>query len=211
MSDSSIIVPSQVEVLPEGTVGRIDTLTTTYPWQVMDGEPDLWFQRFTKYFLPLGPGRTLIKAYTIMVDVEHPEVAKARKEMAKKDPGKTFNVNNITSLWGTKAREWNWRDRAKAFDRFSYQLAQAEVDLARVTLLGSANKAALALVEALSNPRLQVAAAKEILDRAGLPGTTNVALGPIDKFTSDELAQATQDLEGWESQLHPKLTSDSNG
>lgn len=166
---------------------------TEFPWEQMENEPWMWFQRFIKYFLPLGPGRSLYGAYQQMVSIEHPEVMKARAKSNKVKP------TSITS-WGKKAREWDWRERSKAFDRFTYKAAAAQVDNARITLLGSANLAAEALKSALTDPRLRVAAAKEILDRAGLPGTTNVALGPIEKFTADEFRQAENEIDEWEEQ-----------
>jgi hypothetical protein len=177
--------------------------TTEYPWQRIEDEPWLWFGRFTKYFLPQGPGRSLYHAYELMVAAEHPEVAEARRKAHKE------KMTSI-AVWSRMAKDWHWRDRSKAFDRFTYQSAQAHVDLARITLLSSANKAAGALVDALTNERLKVAAAKEILDRAGLPGTVNVGIGPADKFTADELRAAEDEISDWENnQQRPRL--ESNG
>jgi hypothetical protein len=188
-----------IENEPEKVQGEVMPVSmaeaTEFAWQQMDNEPWLWYQRFIKYFLPQGPGRSLYKAYELMVATERPDVSKARLENpeAKK-------TTNITS-WGIHARDWNWRERSKEFDKYTFRAANAEVDAARITLLSSANKAANALVSALANPRLQVAAAKEILDRAGLPGTTNVALGPIDKFTADEFRRAESEIDDWERKL----------
>ena len=191
MEDSTnTIVPKQSDVLT--------TIEAEYPWEQMDGEPQLWYRRFTSYFLVSGPGRTLYGAYELMVSTEFPSVAKARKIAAAKPDAKP-RAQAITS-WGKVAKTWRWRERSMAFDRFTYKAASAQVDRARITLLGSANKAAEALVSALSNPRLQVAAAKEILDRAGLPGTINLGIGQIEKFTADELNQAEQEVAAWESQ-----------
>ena len=202
--EDPVIVPEQKDI-------TVSTEEAVFPWLQMVDEPWNWFQRFIKYYLPLGPGRSLYGAYTQMVETEHPEVAAARRAKAESDP--TFRKKKAVAInsWTKCARLWDWRERAKAFDRFTYKAAQAQVDNARITLLGSANKAALALVEALTNPRLQVAAAKEILDRAGLPGTTNVGLGPIEKFSADELSQAEQEVDAWESQVRLNPKSDLNG
>lgn len=188
--DSIVVDPVKVQV-----ISPVEE-PITYAWTQQDGEPYFWFHRFITYFLPLGPGRSIIKAYETMVAAEHPEVAEARRRSKKK--------MNATGAWSTKARVWGWRDRAKAYDKFAFSEALAEVDKARLTLLESADKAALALVGALSNSRLVVAAAKEILDRVGLPGTTNVGVGPIDKFTADELRQAEREVDEWESLPSPK-------
>jgi len=187
MNDSADQTPTEVIILPDEA--------TSYPWSQMEDEPFFWYQRFVKYFLPQGPGRTLLKAYETMVAAEHPDVAKARENSDK--------AHKAITSWSTKAREWNWRQRAKEFDHFAYRVAQYEVDKARVRLLGAADAAAKALVDALGNARLTVAAAKEILDRVGLPGTVNVGLGPIEKFTADEFRQAEQELQDWEQPLSP--------
>lgn len=179
VSDTDIISPEQ----------------ENYPWLPMEGEPEFWYNRFRNYFLPQGPGRSLLEASTRMVIAEHPEVAEARKLSEKKAHTSVYS-------WHQKAREWNWIARARAFDKFSYSRATAVVELARVTLLENSNNAAIALVEALKNDRLKVAAAKEILDRAGLPGTTNIGLGPIEKFTADELHEAEEDVKRWENLMN---------
>ena len=189
MQDSIVPVqPENVEVLATDAVEE-------FPWHQADGEPDFWYSRFIKYFLPQGPGRSLYKSYQLMVATEHEDVAKARKASGRKE--------TTTSIrpWTEAASKWDWRIRSRAFDKFTYAAASANVDLARITLLESADKAAKALVDALGNARLSVAAAKEILDRVGLPGTTNVALGPIEKFTADEFRQAESEVDEWERQL----------
>lgn len=176
-----------------------------YPWQRMKDEPWLWFQRFTEYFLPLGPGRSLYKAYSLQLEKEDPAAFKAKQAQS----GGKLKPSGINA-WGKRAKEWRWRERSHAYDSVQYKDAQAEVELARLTILSSANNAAQALVDALTNERLKVAAAKEILDRAGLPGTTNIGIGPADKFTADELNQAEVEISQWESQqVKPRL--ESNG
>lgn len=194
-----VVDPANVEIVSAPSPMEV----IEYPWRQMEGEPWFWFQRFIKYFLPLGPGRSLIKAYETMVGVEFPEVAEARR---LNEPKK----KKATNLWSKRAREWNWRERSKAYDKFTYSEALQEVDKARVTLLRSADKAALTLVGALTNARLCVAASKEILDRVGLPGTTNVGLGPIEKFTADEFRQAESEVDAWEAQSQKQI-SESNG
>jgi len=192
------------------SVANMVVYKSEYIWERMDDEPWLWFQRFTNYFLPLGPGRTMLGAYTAMVNVEQPAIADARKKKKEADP--KHRTPNGVSFWSKAALEWHWRERSKAFDNFAYKGAQAHVELARLTLLESSNKAAEALVAALSNERLKVAAAKEILDRAGLPGTTNINLGVADKFSADELRAAEDEIADWEtSRPKPKQISESNG
>lgn len=191
MEDIVIIDP----VSPAETTQTL-TEPISYPWRQIEDEPWLWYQRFIKYFLPQGPGRSIAKAYEAMVATEHAEVAEARRKLGKK---KAIPAQ----MWSQQARKWDWRNRSKAYDKFTYAEALLEVDKARLTLLANADGAAKALVSALDNERLKVAAAKEILDRVGLPGTTNVGLGPIEKFTADEFRQAEQEVEEWEQKALP--------
>lgn len=197
MDENTAITPA-----PEDITTATEAAAAEYPWEQRDGEPWMWYQRFIQYFLPQGPGRSIYKAYELMVATEHPDVAKAREEASKLKSTATTN-------WSKKATEWDWRERSKAFDRFTYKAAQANVDSARIILLDSAAEAARALKSALANPRLQVAAAKEILDRVGLPGTVNVGVSAVEKFTADELKAAEEEVDVWERQtLTPKPTSD---
>lgn len=68
-------------------------------------------------------------------------------------------------------------------------------------MLQSTEAAARALVENLKNPRLAVAAAKEILDRGGLPGTHLVGVGRVEPYTADDLRSAEEAVNKWEKQI----------
>lgn len=71
------------------------------PWDRMPNEPAIWFDRFDKYYRPLGPGRSLSEAYYIYYEEQHGE----RPER----PG-------FAPAWGVQAKEWNWLERAEAWD-----------------------------------------------------------------------------------------------
>jgi len=188
--------------IPESTTPEIITPSDivpseeTYPWLAMQDEPSSWYKRFATYFLPQGPGRSLLQAFILMLNTEHPDVAAARKLKNKVE-------HAAADHWHKASRKWNWVARARAYDRFTYSRATAVVEVARLTILENANNAANALVAALTNDRLKVAAAKEILDRAGLPGTTNIGLGPIEKFNADELHEAEKEVAEWETMMKP--------
>ena len=46
-----------------------------------------------------------------------------------------------------------------------------------------------------------MAAAKEILDRGGLPGTHLVGVGRIEPYTADDLRKAEADVSDWEKRI----------
>lgn len=132
-----------------------------------------------------------MRAWLKCIEIEQPERA-ARQ-------GK--NNKNAASQWSEKSREWKWRERADAFDLYNASEYAGVVDQARATLLKSSDEAAKALVANLTNPRLAVAAAKEILDRAGLPGTHIVGVGHLEPYTADDLRKAEEEVSSWERQV----------
>lgn len=170
-----------------------------FPWLQQENEPDNWYRRFVKYYLNLGHGRTLLKAMSLFLQTEHPE----RYARFLENPRQSASAE-----WSTTASAWQWRERARIYDMASMQEAMEKVGEARKILIESTPKAAKALVESLENPRTRVNAAKEILDRGGLPGTI-VHEERVVPFTADELSQAQTELETWEQRLN--LKSGENG
>ncbi len=64
----------------------------------LDGEPDMWFGRFTQFVL-LGPDRSVLQTYNRQRHTEG-------KSAAKRSP----------SSWDEAAKRWKWRERAAAWD-----------------------------------------------------------------------------------------------
>lgn len=186
----------ELEVIPPDTT---DAETDVVPWLQMEKEPDIWYSRFLKYYVALGPARSLLKAMLACYQAEDP---------VKYDQMVKNGRQSASGPWGEMSRAWMWRERARAYDGIRYQEAQKVVEQARTTIIENTQKAAQALVDSLANPRLAVAAAKEILDRGGLPGTV-VRENRVVPFTADELAAAHREVEEWERQLTPK--SDESG
>lgn len=162
-------------------------------WLQQEGEPDLWYRRFMSYYLPLGPSRNLTRAYVQYMKNEHPE-AITTKKAAK-------GVVNTTSNWSDNSRLWHWRERAESFDLYNAGENFSYVEKARDILMQGTEAAARALIENLQNPRLAVAAAKEILDRGGLPGTHLVGVGHVEPYTADDLHRAEKEVAEWEKQI----------
>ena len=63
-------------------------------WEQQPGEPPKWFERFHIY-LKLGPSCTLTAAYHIW----------------------TGNDSKLSSTTSTRAREWQWEERAMAYEQ----------------------------------------------------------------------------------------------
>lgn len=163
------------------------------PWLQVENEPAMWYRRFMMYYLPLGPNRNLTRAYLKWLETEKPEKAAAKKA--------TRAFINTSKEWSVHARKWKWRERAEAFDLHCSSEIFGYVDQARETLMKSANDAAEALVNNLTSPRLGVSAAKEILDRVGLPSTHLVGVGKIDPYSADELHRAEREVADWEKNI----------
>jgi len=169
----------------------------TVPWLMQENEPSKWFNYFLMYYLPLGPGRTLTQAYIAYLKIEKPEIAEAKEASGR--------YINTTRNWSETARLWHWRERAEAFDRYNSVSNAQVVAKARAKLVESAEKAATALVENLTNPRLAVQAAKEILDRAGLPSAHIVGHANLTPYSADDFNKAQEEMKAWEEQLRGKV------
>lgn len=165
------------------------------PWLQMEGEPDQWYRMFMAYYLTLGPSRNLTRAYLRCMEKERPH---------KKQVTEGTNLSVMVE-WSEAARLWKWRNRAEAFDLHSSSENFLYVDKARDILIQGTVKAAETLIAALDVPRTAVAAAKEILDRGGLPGTHLIGVGRIEPYTADDLHRAEQDLEEWENKIRGKV------
>ncbi len=176
----------------------IDVETFDIPaWLLRENEPEDWHAKFAKYYLPLGPTRTLLKAFTAYLLENYAEDAAAMR-MSK--------MASAPHSWTIMARDWEWRARAKQYDAFEFGQTAQVVSAARQKIQDLALKAVESLEKALDNPRTQVAAAERILDRAGLPAKS-VHVHEIQPFTSDDYAKAAEEVREWQAQL----TKNSNG
>lgn len=189
MSEQNSLVP-QEESEPE---------EMSFPWLQQEKEPDVWYQRFHKYYLVLGHGRTLLKAMMLFLQTEHPDRYMKFLENPKQSAG---------TEWSAMASVWQWRERARLYDMAAMTEAMEKVAEARRILLDNTPKAAQALVDSLLNPRTRVSAATEILDRGGVPGTI-VHEERVAPFTADELSKAQSEVSEWEQRL--KLKPGENG
>jgi hypothetical protein len=76
-------------------------------WQRRDKEPNLWFRRF-EAFRRMGPRRSYLAAYN--------------KERAALGKEKT---SSLPRVWLDTAHEWNWVERAQAWDEYKSRQDEA--------------------------------------------------------------------------------------
>jgi hypothetical protein len=157
-------------------------------WDRQPNEPEEWFFRFQKYYLMLGLTRSIRKAYDLYVAETSPLDSAAGK-------GKTSNRK-----WVEASKKYNWAERADAYDREVFQESVAVVQEAAQKIRLNAGKAVDALIEALGNPRLSVAAANSLLDRAGVETAT---INLSHDLTADDLAAAEEKLAKWHTDRNP--------
>jgi len=174
------------------------------PWTQEVNEPDAWYDKFVKYFIPLGVTRNLLSAYIEYIKDTSPDKAIL---MAARRPMSAPNE------WTEAAGEWSWRKRALAYDADQVKDLASVLQQARQEVQEATLEAVRTLRAALKNPKTAVPAAKEILDRGGLPAVTVHSIKII-PFTADDLAAARDELEQWMTD-RPLLTSrnspDSSG
>lgn len=162
----------------------IETQAAFMPQQ-LSGETDAWYFKFLRFFVNVGAGRSVAGAYREYCKSEHPQ--------RLDEDGKVHTPR----VWAAMAKQFNWRERASDYDRQHTFLAVDSVALALEILRDIAPDAALALVEALDNPKTKVAAAREILDRAGVPRKTVQETVSM-KITPEDLRKAREEASEWE-------------
>lgn len=88
----------------------------TNPWDMLPEEPVLWFHRFELY-RSLGPSRS---------------IANASRLAAKLDPLKEYDENRRAGQdWYEAAKQWQWQERAEAFDLAEIEKARGLEEIER--------------------------------------------------------------------------------
>lgn len=161
-----------------------------YSWAQLPGEPDLWYHRFKTYYLGLGNARNLRQAFLMF---QKEEVGKDIEGIASKDVG--------DGVWHKMNDKWDWRKRARQYDKDMMEQSKGKVQEAILNLQTAAPDAVRALVTSLANPRLAVAAANSILDRAGIPTQKKIDVtAEVFDFTADDMSAASEEVDSWEKQ-----------
>lgn len=84
------------------------------PWEQLEGESTLWFDRFEQYRLQ-GPRRTMMEVY---------HNYRASKNMPK--------ARRASGPWKDAYHGFQWRERAAAWDRYMFQVRQEEWEQERI-------------------------------------------------------------------------------
>lgn len=178
----------------------MDQIEFASPWTQMVEEPTEWYEKFEKYYLPLGPGRTIMQAFIAFAKATSPEQSIL---MTVSPP------NAAPHSWSQMSNQWQWRKRALAWDAEQVRGAADQVMFARQLAQMATVEAVQTLRKALANPKTAVQAAKELLDRGGVPSVTIHAVKSV-PFTADDLAQAARELEEWKNSSNSLENSTPN-
>lgn len=187
MEQKSVVVVNGPVILEGG-----DNLNEL--WDQWEGEPTRWFLRFQRYYLYRGLVRSVRSAYKMFLAEHYPE---NHRDM--------FSVLRGYGPWTRMAKKWSWVARAEAWDRLQNDLVYQSVEEARRLIQSNAVAAAEALIAALVNPRLTVAAANSLLDRANIPATArreNVNKNLT--LTVEDLEKAKREAQQWETDKYKK-------
>jgi hypothetical protein len=160
-------------------------------WDKRADEPEEWYRIFRDYFLPLGNRRTVRNAFEFFVRVEQP---------AHYDTVDPDDIRMAPTHWADYANKYEWGKRALAYDESNTpDLSDIYVTTVLEYLKSNATTAAKALVDALKNERTRVQAANSILNRAGVPETSEILLKGGVSVNSDDMAAATNKVEEWKT------------
>lgn len=102
MSEGNAVPPTE----PCGEAGK--------PWDMLPGEPNLWYDRFWAYLM-MGASRTVEECYRL-----------------RSEQGDRIKGDRATGYWYRMARQFNWEDRAAAYDQARRMDLQAREDERRV-------------------------------------------------------------------------------
>jgi hypothetical protein len=170
-----------------------DEENTLNIWEQYPEEPDDFYHWFHDYYLPLGFMRSINKAYAEFVVKEEPSSA-----IRLNDPARRWHEPNV---WSQAASQWGWLKRGLAYDAQMIDEAVKSVKQAQLNLRLSTVRAVETLISNLDSPRNGVMAAKEILDRGGIPAHSTSDVVTTVNISSDEMAEATAEVEAWEKKM----------
>lgn len=157
-------------------------------WWPQPDEPDLWYYRFERFYLMQGPTRSVQSSYRLWILSEGRELgSKALKD--------------VSNTWLERTRAYNWQARAMDYDGEINRRILLKVEAASRRLRDAAPLAVEALINSLGVPRYAVQAAKEILDRAGLPAVTRQEIRTQIAFSTEDLEEAREEVESWEKKM----------
>jgi len=78
-------------------------------WDRIDGEPQMWFDRFDRHYRPLGPERSVNAAYQKWRAEKNINMHNGNENGSQK-------INGISQAWWRASKDWKWKDRAEVWD-----------------------------------------------------------------------------------------------
>lgn len=167
-----------------------DLIVSGKPWSQMEGEPHKWYTRFIRYYLAMGPSRT---------------VKGANREFLRVEQNRAVDYAATPRTWLHIFYKWEWKRRAEAFDQEQNEVTVDTVMMALDILREAAPDAAEALIDGLANARTRVSAAREILDRIGLPAVQRHESVSV-RVNADDIRKAREEARDWENQTFGENT-----
>ena len=164
-------------------------------YEQLESEPLHWYEVFKRYYMLTGLSRSVRKAYVQFLENEKPGSDQLSRATRDKIGSRTGHY------WYDIALKYFWKERANAWDQERTEEFKKEVQEARILLMALTPDAVDALAGALKLPRSQVQAAKEILDRAGIPATARLDVDATLQLTADEMAKAKDEATEWENSM----------
>ena len=129
------------------------------PWDKMEGESEIWFRRFDRYRL-MYPVRSVAAVY------------QAEKEDADT---KNHEKSRACGKWYDIAKQWNWEERAQAYDAYINQ----EEEQARLRILSTGYALQHRRIEVLSNLTQQLLTYVQDEQKVWLLDVKAIGNGPL--------------------------------
>ena len=90
------------------------------PYHRKPDEPHLWFQRF-EHFMHLGSARSVSRTYRELIN----------QQRARDGRPPLTSSASCPAVWRQRARQFNWDDRAEAWDRYQKRQERAKIERVR--------------------------------------------------------------------------------
>jgi hypothetical protein len=183
--------------------------TEAKPWDQQAGESSFWFNRFTQYRL-LGPRRSIDSAHRASKPVEG------------------LTGQTAGSHWFKAAKEWNWKERAEAWDQaereeFVASEAARRLDARRrrLEIIEEVQEHAYKAIVAAELDRLDKYTARELLGQTRMLLADSLKAQRLEYgesteimqqgllFSADDLAAAEAELEAWANEKLEKQPTEN--
>lgn len=170
------------------------------PWERIEDEPGLWFNRFEQLRL-LGPERSMLALYR----------SKWREKREKAGKGGTKEPKSIPGSWDKAAKKWNWKERWDAWDHYESERVAAEAEASRLEILSSGYAQRHERVKSLNKLANLLLGELETEDKRWLPDVKQIGGGEfaervdIIRFNSPLIEQFRKTLDDLAAEMGERV------